>query len=1151
MGRVALVLTLLLAGLGTAAGQNPLLFANQPLVPDAVAPGGPASTPTVNDGGVPLAVKLSTGSLPFNSKDAGTTNPAWTSAGARRRSRAIGDASDPASGQWTLIGPQPLMHINTDGMEPNSGLVNAMVVDPTNSNVVYLGAAGGGVWKTTDGGQTWTPLTDNQPSLVIGALALDPSNPDVVYAGTDQGDEFFCNYGVGILKSTDGGATWTQLPGPLPYGPGLMASIRSLAVSPSDSDVLLAVAQSANGTELYRSTDGGNTWNGVIAPRAVGDGGSQVLFDPTNGSIAYACLDTVYESVDGGNTWAAASGTGSNVLPTLTGISLGIAPSNPSTLYVAGQPPSGANMYKSVDGGQNWTPLPGSPLGEVAVDPTDPNVVFVGFAGLERSTDGGSTWALLDAGGGGYHGGIAFSADGSLLYLGSEWGVWAANNVTKSGWTRTSLNGSLAISLMTGVATHPTDPTIAVAGTANNGVATYSGALAWQSVACDNGGPDFAFDFLNPSNIYIACTSPPEIEKSTDGGADFAPMTNGIDASDLASGTLAMAMDPANPQRLYFAAQHVWQTNDGANTWTAISPALGPGIYGEELAVATTDPNTVYLGNSNGVYVTTNALTGVGATWTAAGAGLPNNVVQCNSYGPTCAYLNRLVADRANAATAYAVYGSYVTGHVFKTTNRGTTWTDISGNLPNLKVNDIAIDPDVPDTLYIATEQGVYLTSDGGNTWNPLGTGLPNVAVTALKLQRPTRLLYAATFGRSAWDLQVAAAPSPVALSATSLTFGNQAPAQTVTLTNSGTAPLTLYSVNAPDGFSQANNCGVQIAAGASCMLTVNFVASTAGSYSGNITLSDDAPGQPQLVAVSGTGTGVAPGAAFSPTGLTFGSQLVNTTSAAQTVTLTNNGAAALAITSVAASANFAETNTCGASVAVGANCAISVTFTPTAGGLLAGTITVTDNAPGGSQTAALTGTGQDFSFAPPSGSSTTATVPPGSPASYTLSVGGEGGLSGTVSFTCTGAPSEATCTVSPNPASLGSSATNVTVTVTTTAASISAPPSGPVPPAPPLSTGLRDLLILALVLAAMAWAFARRKICGAGRRQAAFFPLAAGLLLMLALAGCGGGGSGGGGGGGGNPGTPAGTYSLTVTGTSVSGSMTLTHNVALTLTVE
>src|SRR5208337_2209896 len=248
-----------------------------------------------------------------------------------------------------------------------------------------------------------------------------------------------------------------------------------------------------------------------------------------------------------------------------------------------------------------------------------------------------------------------------------------------------------------------------------------------------NGGRDGAFDFMNPSTIYTICEPPYAVLKSTDGGASFTQMMSGIDAADLAVPTLAMAMDPVNPQRLYFAAQHVWQSNDGANTWTAISPALGPGIYDEELAVATTDPNTVYLGNSNGVYVTTNALAGAGATWTAADAGLPDNVVECNYYGPTCSYLNRLVADPANAATAYAVYASYVSGHIFKTTNRGSTWADISGNLPNLKVNDIAVDPDVPNTLYIPTEQGVYVTSDGGNTWNPLGTGLPNVAVTALK----------------------------------------------------------------------------------------------------------------------------------------------------------------------------------------------------------------------------------------------------------------------------------------------------------------------------------------------------------------------------------------------------------------------------------
>jgi photosystem II stability/assembly factor-like uncharacterized protein len=944
------------------------------------------------------------------------------------------------------------MHINTDGIEPNSGLVNAMAVDPTNSNVVYLAAAGGGVWKTTDGGQAWTPLTDNQPSLEIDSLALDPLNPDVVYAGTDMG--FFGSDGEGILKSTDGGATWQQLQGPLPFGPGLEASILSLAVSPSDDKVVLAVAGSAGGRALYRSADGGHTWDQVLAPSA--NAGLQVLFDPTNGSIAYASLDTAYKSTDGGNTWATANGTGSNVLPTGTLLWLGIAPSNPFTLYAGGEPSSGANMYKSVDGGDNWTPLYGSPwCGDVVVDPTDANVVFAGAAGLERSTDGGSTWTLLDAGGGGYHGGLAFSADGSLLYLGSEWGVWVASNVTNSGWTRTSLNGSLATSLMQGVAIHPTDPTIAFAGTANNGVAMFSGALAWQSVACDNGGPDFAFDFMTPSTIYIACASPPGIEESTDGGANFTEVTNGIGASELASGILAMAMDPVNSQRLYLAANHVWQSNDGANTWASISPALGHGIYGQVLAVAPTDSNTVYLGNSNGVYVTTNALAGTGATWSAADAGLPNNVVQCNYFGPTCAYLNQIALDPSSASTAYAVYASYVTGHVFKTTDRGATWTDISGNLPNLKVNDIAVDPDVPNTLYIATEQGVYVTSDGGNTWNRLGTGLPNVAVSALKLHRPTRILRAATYGRSAWDLQLAAAASPVALSAAGLSFANQAPAQTVTLTNSGTAPLTLYSVTAPNGFSQANTCGIQVASGASCTLTISFVANTAGSYSGNITLSDDAPGEPQLIAVTGTGGG-------SP----------------------------------------------------------------------------------------------DFALYVPAGSSSSATVSPGQIASYTLSLSPLGGFNQSVSLSCTGAPAEATCSVSPASATLdGSDSQTLTVTVATTAASL-LPPGGE--HSSPLQQGPGKwpmefcLFMLGLAAVVATWS-AAAKLPPYRRRELALphskaVTLTVILLLMLLWASCGG---GGGGGGGGNHGTPAGTYSLTVSGTYTSGSTALTHHVTLTLTVE
>ena len=258
-------------------------------------------------------------------------------------------------------------------------------MDPLDSNVAYLGADGGGVWKTTDAGQTWTPLTDNQPSLEIGALVLDPSNPDIVYAGTAFSDADFDNMGAGILKSSDGGNTWTQLPGPLPIGPGLEAVIRSLAVSPSDGNILLAVALSPSGTAVYRSGDGGNTWNQVLAPSTAL--GTQVMFDPSNGSTAYASLDTVYESTDGGNTWTAANGTGSNVLPSGTPLALAMAPSSPSTLYAGTCPSSDTFMYKTVDGGQNWTPLPSIATGcawMVRVDPANPNVVVSGSAGVGR-----------------------------------------------------------------------------------------------------------------------------------------------------------------------------------------------------------------------------------------------------------------------------------------------------------------------------------------------------------------------------------------------------------------------------------------------------------------------------------------------------------------------------------------------------------------------------------------------------------------------------------------------------------------------------------------------------------------------------------------------------------------------------------------------
>jgi hypothetical protein len=298
-----------------------------------------------------------------------------------------------------------------------------------------------------------------------------------------------------------------------------------------------------------------------------------------------------------------------------------------------------------------------------------------------------------------------------------------------------------------------------------------------------------------------------------------------------------------------------------------------------------------------------------------------------------------------------------------------------------------------------------------------------------------------------------------------------------------------------------------------------------------------------------------APAVTLSTNSLSFAGHVVSTTSAEQSVILTNSGDEPLSITTITVSGDFALATTAsscpysGGSVASQASCTINVTFTPTAVGARSGTLTITDNGVNSPQTIALAGTGQDFTLAASPGSSTSATVASGQSATYTLSVAGEGGFNQSVGFTCTGAPSEATCTVSPSPMTPGSSATNVTVSVTTTAPSVSAPRSRPLPLVPPLSPGLRGLLMLALVLAAMAWAVGRRNQPGVSRLQSAVVLLASGLLLTLALAGCGGGG--------GsasvtpNPGTPPGTYTLTVTGATGSGSATLSHSVTLTLTVS
>lgn len=928
---------------------------------------------------------------------------------------------------WTLIGPRPAS--TPFAFNPVSGRVTALAVDPTNSSIVYLGGAEGGVWKSTDGGATWIPLTDNQPSLAVGSIALDPQNPQTIYVGTGEenfnGDAYF---GAGILKSTDGGATWATIgtgpeDGPFGLKPYFYGGyVGSLAVDPQNSQVLLAaVSEVSNLGGVWRSADGGQTWTqiGLGLP-------TQVFFDPTNGNVAYTAIagSGVFKSTNAGVTWTADNGTGTNVLNVANSfkVSVAIDPGHTSTLYasVGGYLDSSGSstllgFYKTTDGGANWTAIwtptkstssnfPStycSASGEpgqcwydnvVAIDPAS-SAVFVGGSfeastssesgALWRSDDSGVTWSDIDppptaSGVQALHPdlhAIAFAPGGGPMYVGTDGGLWSTTNISTSPVTWTNLNTPLALTqFYPGLSIAVYDSNFTLGGTQDNGVQYYNGSLTWQMIGCGDGAQT-AIDPSGSAIVYIGCVYIPGpnnqgfLFKFTP-GSGWAAADNGIDGSDSGEFVPPLAIDPSNPQALYFGTDRVYQTLDGGANWTAISGSLSYSYNGPltAIAVAPTDPNTVYTGSDNGYIAGTfNASAGSGANWQIIGgvARLPLR------------YITALAVDPHNARNVYATLSGYCEsgtptcpsgkGHVFEYVDASGAWSDLSGNLPDVPVNDIAVDPDMPNTLYVATDIGVFATTDGGTSWAPLGTGLPSVVVLSLKVQHATRVLRAASHGRSAWDLQL---PVPsganLVFSVPNLTFsklevGKTSPTQNVIMTNNGSTTLTISSIVVSGDFSQTNTCGTSLAPGANCTISVTFAPTTFGTRTGHITVSDNAAsGSSQTVGLSGSAFSGA--AALTPTSLSFGNQLVGTTSAAQTVTLTNSASSPLSVIGITAPTDFKVTSDCPISPAGalsgGASCHINISFAPTATGALVEQVSLNDSAQDGTQIIALTGTG-------------------------------------------------------------------------------------------------------------------------------------------------------------------------------------------------
>ncbi|MGC8653662.1 MAG: VPS10 domain-containing protein [Candidatus Kryptoniota bacterium] len=669
---------------------------------------------------------------------------------------------------WVAIGPQPVNLLY--GRDSSSGRVSSVSVDPLNPNIVYAAAAGGGLWKTTDGGNTWTPLTDNLPRLSSGCVAVDQVNDQIVYYGQGELHYSIDSYpGSGLYISRDGGQNWQQvsLPGGIYY-------TGKIAIAPSNDSVIYVCGY----YDIYRSTDLGKTWTELnLVPGRYG-AVQDVAIDPSDPFTIYAARgsyyssssDTsfgVFKSTDGGMSWFKQS-TGLPPSGQIQRIQIAISQSNKQILYasVYGTNPlkSGQDTtraYKSTNGGQSWNSLPvnvdyGGGQGWynnfVAVDPTNPNIVYLGGVDLWKSTDGGQSWSNYTRA---YTTGtvhpdqhsMSFQAgNGNVFYLGNDGGVWKTLN---GGAQFSSCNSNLQITQFYAVGIDPSNPLYTYGGTQDNGTErNLSPAMSWDEIYSGDGGY-VTIDPQNPSVIYGEYVNG-ALAKSTDGGKNFNTITNGI--SEKGYWTQPYVMDPNNTGILYTATDKIYWTSNGGNNWFVRSNGYlkAKGQLVTTMSLSPVEPNVIYAGisgyrggsGSNFLYVSKDS----GKTWT-----------DITVNGDTSADFARVTADPEKMGVAYVAMLKFP--FVMKTTDYGQTWTPLTTTINGFGSQALAkivcIDS-ITGNIYVGTYQGVYFSSDTGNTWSRLGTGLPNAVVDDIAIQYSAHSLRIATHGRGVWRVDLA-----------------------------------------------------------------------------------------------------------------------------------------------------------------------------------------------------------------------------------------------------------------------------------------------------------------------------------------------------------------------------------------------------------
>jgi photosystem II stability/assembly factor-like uncharacterized protein len=674
---------------------------------------------------------------------------------------------------WQSIGPSNI-----------GGRITAMAVDPSNPNIIIIGGAAGGVLKSTDNGVNWIFKSDNWSGQSIGALTMDPNNSNIIYCGTGEANSAIDNYpGFGIYKSTDKGDSWFFL------GLENALHIGAIDVSKQNSNVVfsavLGYRSFSQNKGIYKSTNAGVNWTRVLF---VSDStsGIDVKVNPGNQNIVYAAMwervrtppsisktggitSGLYRSTNGGNNWTLL-GT-ANGLPSpsaTTGrISIAISKSNPSVVYSIFKTTIDNNIlgvYKSTNDGLNWITMTMNGIesssfdwyfGLIEVHPTNPDIVFIGSVDLFKYNS--SSWTNLTYS---YSGSFDMQhpdqhvlwinpANVNNLIVGNDGGIFVSSNAGAN-WTK---RYNLPLTQFYASTIDYLQPTRKVGGSQDNGTEiTYDGlANNWTFIY---GGDGFVtqVDYTN-SNVLYCESQNGALARSTDAGNNFISITIGL--SGRFNWCTPFILDIQNPNIIYVGSNMLFRSTNQGDSWVAISGDLTRGANGKlgtitcvSNAVLTNTQRVLYVGTDDAkVSVSTNS----GTNWTDITGTLPQR------------YVTDVICDKRNPAIAYVTLSGFNMDErnfrVFRTTNYGANWTNISGNLLNVPANSIVIDYNRDSVLYVGCDAGVYYTKTLGNNWYNLGSGLPNSPVLDLNFHQPTKKLVAATHGRSMYEISVQTLP--------------------------------------------------------------------------------------------------------------------------------------------------------------------------------------------------------------------------------------------------------------------------------------------------------------------------------------------------------------------------------------------------------